>query len=256
MPGGAPRGGLYVLMSNHVKHCINHCYASPVRKAASVRKNVSVRKKRTAAEPPALDTIAVAALSVIDEEGPEALSFRAVAQRLDVSHGTVFRRCGDFDGLLNACADHLATLLPRVPQDTDWAAATEARFTALYEVLTRHPGLAALRAGRSWFGPELLSRLVEPQLAQSIAAGMTPAAAIHVYRGLYLLTLGAVAFVDHRDEKRALASARTSLAALDPEEFPVLTAHRDVVLPALTDHRVYHDALRRLISAAAAEHLG
>ncbi|WP_421106125.1 TetR/AcrR family transcriptional regulator [Streptomyces sp. NEAU-S77] len=211
-----------------------------------------MRKKRTAAEPPALDTIAVAALSVIDEEGPEALSFRAVAQRLDVSHATVFRRCGDFDGLLNVCADHLATLLPRVPQDTDWAAATETRFTALYEALTRHPGLAALRAGRSWFGPELLSRLVEPQLAQSIAAGMTPAAAIHVYRRLYLLTLGAVAFVD----QRALASARTSLAALDPEEFPVLTAQRDVVLSAMTDHGVYYDALRQLIRAAAAEHLG
>ncbi|QLH26030.1 TetR/AcrR family transcriptional regulator C-terminal domain-containing protein [Streptomyces sp. Rer75] len=237
-------------MNNHAIHCNNHCYA------LAREKEVPVRKKRTAAEPPALDTIAVAALSVIDEEGPEALSFRAVAQRLDVSHATVFRRCGDFDGLLNVCADHLATLLPRVPQDTDWAAATETRFTALYEALTRHPGLAALRAGRSWFGPELLSRLVEPQLAQSIAAGMTPAAAIHVYRRLYLLTLGAVAFVDHRDEKRALASARTSLAALDPEEFPVLTAQRDVVLSAMTDHGVYYDALRQLIRAAAAEHLG
>ncbi|MFI0773757.1 TetR/AcrR family transcriptional regulator [Streptomyces sp. NPDC021212] len=215
-----------------------------------------MKKKRTAAEPPALDAIAVAALAVIDEEGPEALSFRAVAQRLDVSHATVFRRCGDFDGLLNACADHLATLLPRVPQDTDWAAATEARFTGLYEVLGRHPGLAALRAGHAWWGPQLLSHLVEPQLAQSIAAGMAPAAAVRVYRRLYLLTLGSVAFVDHRDEKRALATARTALAALDPEEFPVLTGQRDVVLPALTDHRVYYDALRQLIRAAAAEHLG
>ncbi|MEU1804543.1 TetR/AcrR family transcriptional regulator C-terminal domain-containing protein [Streptomyces sp. NPDC019937] len=214
------------------------------------------KKPTTAAGTPALDTIAVAALSVIDEEGPEALSFRAVAQRLDVSHATVFRRCGDFDGLLNACADHLATLLPQVPRDTDWADATETRFTALYEVLIRHPGLAALRAGRSWFGPQLLSRLVEPQLAQSIAAGMTPAAAVQVYRRLYLLTLGAIAFVDHRDGKRALATARTALAALDPEEFPVLTGQLDVVLPAMTDHRVYYDALRQLIRAAAAEHLG
>ena len=143
-----------------------------------------------------------------------------------------------------------------MPQDTDWAAATETRFTALYEVLVRHPGLAALRAGHAWWGPELLSRLVEPQLAQSIAAGMTPAAAVRVYRRLYLFTLGAVAFVDHQDEKRALATARTALAALDPEEFPVLTGRRDVVLPALADHRVYHDGLRQLIRAAAAEHLG
>ncbi|MET7902541.1 hypothetical protein [Streptomyces sp. NPDC005336] len=88
-------------------------------------------------------------------------------------------------------------------------------------------------------------------MAHSVAAGMTPKAAIQVYRRLYLLTLGAVAFVDHRDEKKAIATARTALAALDPEDFPVLSGHMHDVLPALVDHRVYYDALRQLIDAAA-----
>ncbi|MBL1097497.1 TetR/AcrR family transcriptional regulator [Streptomyces coffeae] len=215
----------------------------------------SARSRPPAADRPTLDEITDTALAVIDEDGPEALSFRAVAQRLGVSHATVFRRCGDLDGLLAACADRLATELPEVATDTDWATATETRFHGLYEVLTAHPGLAALRAGHAWFGPRMLGRLVEPQLAHSLAAGMTPRAAIETYRRMYLFTLGAVAFVDHRDTKRATATARTALAALDPEDFPVLTGHLDVVLPALTDHRIYTDGLRRLIDAAVAEHL-
>lgn len=202
-----------------------------------------------------LDAIAEAALAAIDEDGPEGLSFRAVAERLGVSHATVFRRCGDLDGLLNACVDHVAASLPLVPQDGDWAIATEIRFTGLYRVLTDHPGLVALRAGRPWFGPQMLGRLVEPQMAHSIAAGMDADTAIRVYRRLYLLTLGSVAFVDHRDEKKAVASARTALAALDPEDFPTLTGAMNTVLPALVDHEVYYEALRALIHAARAEHL-
>ncbi|MEU1947773.1 TetR family transcriptional regulator [Streptomyces sp. NPDC020125] len=211
-----------------------------------------MRSNRDRADQPTLEAIAEAALAVVDDEGPEALSFRRVAQSLGVSHATVFRRCGDFDGLVNACADRLAARMPRVGQDLDWATATEARFSAFYEVLIEHPGLVALRSGRAWWGPHLLSRLVEPQLAHSIAAGMAPEAAIRVYRRLYLLTLGAVAFVDHRDAKKVRSAARTALAALDPEEFPALTGNLGVVVPALTDHEVYRGALRQLIDASTA----
>ncbi|MGA5558816.1 hypothetical protein [Streptomyces lavendulocolor] len=81
--------------------------------------------------------------------------------------------------------------------------ATEQRLTALYELLTAHPGLVALRGVRPWLGPQLLKRLVEPQLADSLAAGMPPEQAIVTYRRLYLLTLGSASFVDHRDPQAA-----------------------------------------------------
>jgi hypothetical protein len=136
------------------------------------------------------------------------------------------------------------------PPGTDWASATEARFAALYELLTDHPGLVALRGDRPWLGPHLLKRLVEPQLADSLAAGMTPEEAILTYRRLYLLTLGNASFVNHRDPKAAQAATRRALAALDPEEFPVLTGQLGAVLPAMVDHEVYFGALRQLIRAA------
>ncbi|MFI5669735.1 TetR/AcrR family transcriptional regulator [Streptomyces sp. NPDC051704] len=195
------------------------------------------------------EAIAVAALRLIDEEGPHALSFRALAERLEVSHATVQRRCADLAGLLDLCTEHLAGQLPEVPAGTGWAEATELRFTALYRLLVAHPGLLVLRGGRPWLGRQLLARLVEPALADSVAAGMTAAGAMEAYRRMYLLTLGSAAFVDHRDPAGATAASRAALAALDPERFPVLAGGLADVLPALTDHEVYYGALRQLIEA-------
>ncbi|QNP74692.1 TetR family transcriptional regulator [Streptomyces roseirectus] len=192
--------------------------------------------------------IAEAALRLVDEGGPEALTFRALAARLGISLASLQRRCTDLAGLLDLCLDHLAAGLPEV--SGDWATATEARFTALYEVLCAHPGLLALRGTRPWLGQHLLARLTEPQLADNLAAGMTPAEAIAHYRSLYLLTLGSAGFVDHRDPATARAATRRALAALDPDEFPVLTTHLAEIVPAVTDHAVYRDALRRLVHAA------
>lgn len=195
--------------------------------------------------------IAETALLLVDESGPEALTFRALATRLDISLASLQRRCTDLAGLLDLCTDHLAACLPDIAPGTDWATATETRFTALYRLLAAHPGLVALRGARPWLGPNLLARLVEPQLADSLAAGLTPEAAITAYRRMYLLTLGSASFVDHRDPRSAQTATRTALAALDPDDFPVLTGHLAAIVPAVTDSGVYYGALRQLIDAAA-----
>ncbi|MFD1657541.1 TetR/AcrR family transcriptional regulator C-terminal domain-containing protein [Streptomyces caeni] len=196
------------------------------------------------------ERIADTALLILDRDGPAALSFRTLAAALDISLASLQRRCTDLAGLLDLITDHLAARLPGLPPGTDWATATAARFTALYELLTAHPGLVVLRGSRPWLGPQLLGRLVEPQLADSIAAGMTPEDAIAAYRRMYLLTLGCAGFVDHRDPEAAQAATRQALAALDPGEFPVLTGHLGTLLPATVDHEVYHGALHQLIHAA------
>ncbi|SCE07892.1 hypothetical protein GA0115242_121523 [Streptomyces sp. SolWspMP-5a-2] len=196
------------------------------------------------------DRIAGAALLLVDEGGPGALTFRALATRLEISVASLQRRCTDLAGLLDLCTDHLAARLPEIPPGTGWADATETRFTALYRLLTAHPGLLALRGTRPWLGPHLLAHLAEPQIAANLAAGMTPEAAITAYRRMYLLTLGSAGFVDHRDPGATRAATRGALAALDPAAFPALTGHAHPIVAAMTDHDVYHGALRQLIDAA------
>ncbi|WP_282797589.1 TetR/AcrR family transcriptional regulator [Streptomyces sp. CC224B] len=194
--------------------------------------------------------IAQQALLLVDRDGPTALSFRTLAAALNISVASLQRRCTDLAGLLDLVTDHLAARLPEIPAGADWATATEQRFTALYELLTEHPGLVILRGDRPWLGPQLLKRLVEPQLADSLAAGMSPQEAIVTYRRLYLLTLGSASFVNHRDPKTAQAATRRALAALDPQDFPVLTGQLGTVLAAVVDHETYYGALRQLIRAA------
>ncbi|MFI5807925.1 TetR/AcrR family transcriptional regulator [Streptomyces sp. NPDC051561] len=196
------------------------------------------------------ELIAETALSIIDRDGPQALSFRSLADRLGISHATVQRRCTDLAGLLDLCTDHLAAGIPEVPPGTDAAEATGIRFRALYELLVAHPGLAALRGARPWLGPQLLARLTEPEVAAHMAHGMTAAQAMAAYRRMYLLTLGCATFVDHRSPQENATRTRTALAALAPESFPALTGHVEEILPVLADHEVFYGALRQLIDAA------
>ncbi|MFB7475740.1 TetR/AcrR family transcriptional regulator [Kitasatospora sp. NPDC056184] len=207
-------------------------------------------RQSTALDRATPERIAVAALAIVDESGPAALSFRTLAARLDISVASLQRRCTDLAGLIDLVTDHLAERLPVIAPGTAWADATEIRFTALYRLLTAHPGLVALRGSRPWLGRNLLARLVEPQLADSVAAGLTPAEAMTAYRRMYLLTLGSASFVDHRDPAATRAVTRTALAALDPDVYPVLAGHLAEYLPVVTDHAVYYGALRQLIAAA------
>ncbi|WP_200308151.1 TetR/AcrR family transcriptional regulator [Streptomyces adelaidensis] len=204
---------------------------------------------------PALDRatpgrIAETALALVDESGPEVLTFRALAARLRISTASLQPRCTDLAGLLDLCLDHLAARLPGPEPGADRATATEVRFTALYRLLVAHPGLLALRGTRPWLGPNLLARLVEAQLADSLTAGVSPDGAIAAYRRMYLLTLGSASFVDRRHPKSARAATRTTPAALGTEAFPVPTGRLAAIVPAVTDHEIYHGALRRLIHAA------
>jgi AcrR family transcriptional regulator len=191
------------------------------------------------------DEIAEAALRILDDEGPEALSFRRVGAALGTSHTTVHRHCGSLDGLLDLCADRLAGDLPAVDPGLGWAAATERRFTALYGIWTRHAALVALRRGRPWSGPRMLARLVEPALRANLDAGMTPVQMMQTFRQLYLFTLGcAVTHAAYTSRQ-----ARAVVAALDPAEFPVLTGHLDTIADATVERDVFRTGLRALIAA-------
>ncbi|MFJ7280161.1 TetR/AcrR family transcriptional regulator [Kitasatospora sp. NPDC098663] len=197
-------------------------------------------------------TIARAAIEMIDAGGPDALNFRALGEKLGVSHTTVHRRSGEsVDGLLDICMNHLAGQLPEPQPDAAWSELAEHSFTALYELLSAHPGLVALRGSRPWMGRQLLARLTEPVLAAGERAGMTPSNSTAAYRRLYLYTLGCAAFVDHANATATRQRTREGLAALSPEEFPFLTGHTDAVLDVVTDHAVFHSGLQQLIAMVA-----
>jgi AcrR family transcriptional regulator len=193
------------------------------------------------------DAIAAAALAILADEGPGALSFRRVGAALDTTHTTIHRHCGSLDGLLDVCADHLAKGLPDPGPQLSWAAATEYRFTALYEVWTAHAALLSVSRARPWTGPAMLARFVEPGIRSNLDAGMTPAQAVQTFRQMYLFTLGCS--MTHAEY--TARAARTIIAALDPAEFPTLTSQIAVIADSLAERDVFRQGLRNLIAAAA-----
>jgi AcrR family transcriptional regulator len=189
--------------------------------------------------------IAKTALWVLDQEGPGALSFRRVATELGTSHMAVHRHCGNFDGLLNICAEHAASGLPDIDPSLPWSTSTELRFAALYDTLSAHWGLVALQRGRPWLGPEMTRRFSEPTVAASIAAGLTPQQVSGCHREFYVYTVGCAltrtTFNDH--------SAPASMASLAPTDHPALTRHRDSLRDNRSDRDMFLHGIRTLIQS-------
>jgi hypothetical protein len=198
-----------------------------------------------------LDVIARAALRIIDSEGADALNFRRLGKELGVAHMTVYRRLADLKVPLDGCVlDYLADAIPQLDGRSSWADATEARFTALYEIIVAHPGVVAMRRGGPWLGPRVMQRVIEPQLAANLAAGMTPDQMVRAYRRMYLFTVGCACLTDFATPDAVVQRTSAALSALPPEDFPAVTENVDAILKGVVDHEVFYGGLRQLIRAA------
>lgn len=189
--------------------------------------------------------VADAALRVLRDGGPQALSFRRVAGLLGTSHMAVHRLCGSFEGLLDLCAEQLAASLPPASPGLSWAAATEERFAALYDVLSANSGLVALQRGRPWLGPEMMRRFSEPAMAESLAAGLSLEEMIEAHRGLWAFTVGCALTHQTYDVRQG----RDALADLDPGQTPVMAAQRDRISLDHVPRVVFLQGIRALIAA-------
>src|SRR3712207_8068723 len=88
------------------------------------------------------EEIVASALELLDEQG--GFTMRKVAERLDVGTMTLYGHFRHKDELLEAV---VAAGVPRViaPAEGSWQDRLKALFSALYEEVSAHPGLARLR---------------------------------------------------------------------------------------------------------------
>jgi AcrR family transcriptional regulator len=190
--------------------------------------------------------VARAALSVLEREPLTALSFRRVASLLGTSHMAVHRHCVSFEGMLEICAEHLALRLPDVDPSLPWTAATEQRFTALYETMAAHSGLVALLRGRPWMGPNMMRRFSEPAVKSSVAAGLTPPQIMQCHFELFVFTVGCAL----AQSRMHFASGTAAVEALDADDSPAIVAHRKALMDVEhSDHRMFIHGLRTLIAS-------
>jgi len=177
------------------------------------------------------ERVVAEALAVISTDGAEALGMRALARRLGVVPGALYRHVRSKEQLYDLILD---AVLAEVDWRTDpalpWTAQVAMLAHRLRAVLENHPGIAALLKTRDPISPASLA-LAEAFLASLHAAGRPGRQAALAFRLIYDYTLGfALADPASPAEQRLRDSASRQqlhafLRSLPASSFPALAAH-------------------------------
>jgi TetR/AcrR family tetracycline transcriptional repressor len=169
-------------------------------------------------------------LTVIAAVGAQALSMRALAARLGVVPGALYRHVRNKEQLYDLILDAvLAEVDCQVDPAQPWTAQVAALAQRLRSVLEDRPGVAALLKTRDPLSPASLA-LAEAFLAPLLAAGLPGREAAAAFRLVYDYTLGfAVADPTSPAEQRLRDAAtreqlQAFLRALPASRFPALAA--------------------------------
>jgi len=176
------------------------------------------------------ERVVAEALAAIAQHGVDALSMRALATRLDVVPGALYRHVRNKEQLHDLVLDGLlAEVDTRIEKHATWAGQITELSRRLRAVLEAHPGIAGLLKTRDPLGPHSLA-LAEAFLAPLHEAGLPPREAGLAYSLIYGYVLGfALDGPSSVNEQRVRdAVTRTELHAflrtLPPDRFPTLVA--------------------------------
>ena len=176
------------------------------------------------------ERVVAEALAIIGDGGTDALSMRALAARLGVVPGALYRHVRSKEQLCDLVADAvLAEVDCRADRTLGWAEQVKVLAGRLRAVLESHPGLAGLLKTRDPLGPHSLA-LAEAFLAPLQQAGLPDRQTALAFSLIYDYTLG-FALSDRTtvNEQRVQDTAtRHQLHAffrsLPPGRFPALAA--------------------------------
>lgn len=130
------------------------------------------------------------ALAIISAEGAHALSMRAIAARLGVVPGALYRHVRSKEQLYDLVLDAvLAEVDCQADPGAPWATQVGVLSRRLRTVLENHPGIAALLKARDPVSPASLA-VAEAFLAPLNAAGLPGRQAALAFRLIYDYTVG------------------------------------------------------------------
>jgi AcrR family transcriptional regulator len=193
-----------------------------------------------------LDVILDAAVSLIERDGPDALSMRRLGGELGVEGMALYHHLAGRGELLRAIGDRLLEPLRNLELTDDWREACRRYATALRDIAVTRPATFRLLGLHPFDTPRSLSS-VERLLGVLAADGFAPADALAIYRAVVSYARGyALAEATGFTVDAAQPSGRERLAALAPDEFPIL-AGRAGDLAALDADSAYERGLRALL---------
>ncbi|MGX1307806.1 TetR/AcrR family tetracycline transcriptional repressor [Amorphus suaedae] len=179
------------------------------------------------------DRIVDTALKLIDAQGLEAFSLRAVAKELGVYPTALYWHVPSRNELVvEIISDVLADIVP--PQELPWEDWIRALLHRYRAVIRRHPNVAPL------IGVQLVSNasadlgMIERILAKLHEAGFEGARLVAAYNALLGTMVGFVtqefAMVLTDDTEQWMDRMSRIISTIDPERYPLLAAHRDQMI--------------------------
>jgi len=174
------------------------------------------------------ERVVAEALAMIAADGAQSLSMRALAARLGVVPGALYRHVRGKEQLYDLVLDDVLAEVDCQPDHSlDWAGQVTALAQRLRAVLENHPGIAALLKTRDPLSPRSLA-LAEAFLTPLHAAGLPERQAALAFRLIYDYTLGfALSDRTSASEQRLQDTAtrhklQAFLRSLPADRFPVL----------------------------------
>jgi AcrR family transcriptional regulator len=139
------------------------------------------RPGRRRREPISREAIVAAAVALLDREGYEALSMRALAEELDTGAASLYWHVGSKDGLLDLVFDHvIGEVEVPVADPARWQEQIRELGRAQRAAVLRHPYIVRVSLGRIPLGPNAV-RLSEGVLGIMRAGGLPPRLAVQGY---------------------------------------------------------------------------
>jgi AcrR family transcriptional regulator len=174
------------------------------------------------------DRILDAALTLLDRDGSEAFTMRALAQQLGVGTMAVYSHFRGKDEISDAVAQRLLDTIELPPAGSaEPRAELREVCVGVYRLFTDHPSALELLAGRPLRGDDAIT-LIDRMLALLRAAGLSTADATHAHVALMQYTVGSALWNIRRARVLCQEGARervlAKIAALDAGDYPALVA--------------------------------
>lgn len=176
---------------------------------------------------------------------------RRLAESLRVGTMTLYGHFSGKQALLDAVVEAAVTDVYIPAAGGDWRAGLRALVLAVRGMLVRHPSLVEIRVRDPVVVPAAFE-LTERAMAILLEAGFARSDAAACFRLLFVYCFGFAALSPVRSEEQDRASARTALAALPAESYPVLSGTIEEGVAAMGGEEVFAFGLDRILDGLGA----
>jgi TetR/AcrR family tetracycline transcriptional repressor len=201
-----------------------------------------------------------AALSLLDDGGPDAASVRGIAARVGVAPNAVYTYFPDKAAVIKALVERLLGEVDHdvfADRERPWRERVEALALELRERLSAHPGAVGLMIGGPMDGPQALT-LNERLLQLLVDAGLDLTEAARASYLLIAYVFGSVALevADVQQsgalppERDRVAARRIAFTGTPPDRFPLSAAAADTMAGYVSTEQ-YLWGLRRILDGLA-----